>query len=1149
MAPASPPSAVDAALRSKSLEPLVELGDRLASKVGNLANDAVEALVAAPVVTVRAFGRLLESRALEVLDALDSDPPDPTFAPADPDAVAHLANLRHRALAAAAVLVRRALDHCGAAAPDAFRPAAVLLHDRVLLSVPGRFPHGVVDAVSAACEHWWLSEKPGRELLVPKTISHLVVQALSSGKGSEVKRLHAASRALELFEWRDDESVASLKRLLLRCAFAPQFLRVPDGRRFLSFLFTLDPAFTRDLMAIVRNQIPAGRRSVLDAYGDVLFRAWRDAGTECMDEIERAGVQDLAERAILASTPRMNANVRAVLDGFHARKARGGVDAALLRLYSPVLFRALSAANPAVRRNACALLVDAFPLQDPYEDVEETDALLSRQMGHLRRLMEDDSPAVRAAAAEGACRVLNAYWELIPARTTASILDALVNDTARDASAVSVRVAALEGLARLVDNPMAQPVLKAALPRLAPLIGDSAARVRCALADVLLAVKSVRSMHFYDIVPLEHLLLALGGGGGDAVAARVTRLLTPTYMPSGKSPGDAATRLAALVARDPDAAAAMCRHAVKEGTPVHVAEATCRAVASRLAASGEREESGEERVKGGKREESDEERVKGGLRDRDGTVDGTTTPAEKPLSTAEWTGNARTLAALVASIRDEAVSAASAAEKNDGDGDAAIADAPLTASAAAAMVAAAPTRAGRAHALRAAAAAAAVASARGRTFTTSSCPRLHALRRRLLDEVRALESAPAPGSEDETALAASLSALCAWGDADALADVVGGALLDAADEIEEALAAADADAERSLVEEGDHSRRQPLGARLLDHVSAWASRADAARRCVRLLLRDDDARAALIAAGALEPLDEACRAHAAALASDPRAAAAAPAAAADAVAARAKIAAHLALAEGVADDAAEALAELVRWAEDDEDVPAVVLASTAGACSEYAELGLLENREDVAVAAASFGTRAFASLVEGGDPSDGGARARGVNAAFARFAVNLAAPRADGVVAKRALASAEATAKALATRGASSDEAAAALAPALPTLLRGMLRRRRKRAGREEDADAPVEWLRPVAVNAAATLERTRAKERADGDETSSSRGLAEATLASARLPATRAALAAAFASLAKGAVKDGIADVAEGATAMLARLDVGALPAAAVQV
>ena len=172
---------MDAALRSKSLEPLVELGDRLASKVGNLANDAVEALVAAPVVTVRAFGRLLDL-ARSRYSTRSTPTPRPTFAPADPDAVAHLANLRHRALAAAAVLVRRALDHCGAAAPDAFRPAAVLLHDRVLLSVPGRFPHGVVDAVSAACEHWWLSEKPGRELLVPKTISHLVVQALEFGQ-------------------------------------------------------------------------------------------------------------------------------------------------------------------------------------------------------------------------------------------------------------------------------------------------------------------------------------------------------------------------------------------------------------------------------------------------------------------------------------------------------------------------------------------------------------------------------------------------------------------------------------------------------------------------------------------------------------------------------------------------------------------------------------------------------------------------------------------------------------------------------------------------------------------------------------------------------------------------------------------------------
>ena len=42
----------------------------------------------------------------------------------------------------------------------------------------------------------------------------------------------------------------------------------------------------RELGAIVRNQIPAGRKSVLDAYGDILYRAWRDATGACLLEVE-----------------------------------------------------------------------------------------------------------------------------------------------------------------------------------------------------------------------------------------------------------------------------------------------------------------------------------------------------------------------------------------------------------------------------------------------------------------------------------------------------------------------------------------------------------------------------------------------------------------------------------------------------------------------------------------------------------------------------------------------------------------------------------------------------------------------------------------------------------------------------------------------
>ena len=59
----------------------------------------------------------------------------------------------------------------------------------------------------------------------------------------------------------------------------------------------------------------------------------------------------------------MAAGLRKVLAGLHQHKASAAVDGLLYRLYCPILFRGLQAANGAVRLNALQLLVDAFPLQ------------------------------------------------------------------------------------------------------------------------------------------------------------------------------------------------------------------------------------------------------------------------------------------------------------------------------------------------------------------------------------------------------------------------------------------------------------------------------------------------------------------------------------------------------------------------------------------------------------------------------------------------------------------------------------------------------------------------------------------------------------------------------------------------------------------
>lgn len=70
-----------------------------------------------------------------------------------------------------------------------------------------------------------------------------------------------------------------------------------------------------------------------------------------------------------------------------------------------------------------------------------------------------------------------------------------------DASSSEVRAEAVAGLAKLVHNPLAQPVLKAVLPRLKGLLFDVTQRVRLALVDLLIEVRSVRAVRFYEVKP------------------------------------------------------------------------------------------------------------------------------------------------------------------------------------------------------------------------------------------------------------------------------------------------------------------------------------------------------------------------------------------------------------------------------------------------------------------------------------------------------------------------------------------------------------------------------------------------------------------------------------------------------------------------
>ena len=60
--------------------------------------------------------------------------------------------------------------------------------------------------------------------------------------------------------------------------------------------------------------------------------------------------------------------------------------------------------------------------------MQESDELLQHQFEELSKGLQDEAPAVRITAASGICALLNTYWELVPAGTTAAYLKRLTGE-------------------------------------------------------------------------------------------------------------------------------------------------------------------------------------------------------------------------------------------------------------------------------------------------------------------------------------------------------------------------------------------------------------------------------------------------------------------------------------------------------------------------------------------------------------------------------------------------------------------------------------------------------------------------------------------------------------------------------------------------
>jgi len=134
--------------------------------------------------------------------------------------------------------------------------------------------------------------------------------------------------------------------LLLRCFASPLFLKAEEGRKFLALVLGVSEGIAREGLELIRAQLvmTGGKRAAVVAYGEVIFRAWKDGGW-VRGEVGEAFLQGMVEGAVHAGSKEVAKAARKILSSFVEQRAVAGVEKLVFRLAEPVLFRSLQVYN------------------------------------------------------------------------------------------------------------------------------------------------------------------------------------------------------------------------------------------------------------------------------------------------------------------------------------------------------------------------------------------------------------------------------------------------------------------------------------------------------------------------------------------------------------------------------------------------------------------------------------------------------------------------------------------------------------------------------------------------------------------------------------------------------------------------------------
>ena len=111
----------------------------------------------------------------------------------------------------------------------------------------------------------------------------------------------------------------------------------------------------------------------------------------------------------------------------------------------------------------------------------------------------------------------------------------LISHLANDMSSPKVRQSVVKGMTHLIKTcPRSHIYLKKILPKLKDVLSDSNEGVRSAMLDLLQATKSIKTIHFWSVCPLEDLLDRLAKDK-KPIATKIVNLLANSFFPQDQT--------------------------------------------------------------------------------------------------------------------------------------------------------------------------------------------------------------------------------------------------------------------------------------------------------------------------------------------------------------------------------------------------------------------------------------------------------------------------------------------------------------------------------------------------------------------------------------------------------------------------------------